>query len=124
LSPSTKDYKVVNTRTGQVIASNARLAADIKSRSVGLLGKKEIGPDEALIIRPCSSIHTLFMRFKIDVIFIAKDGTVRKIIHSMPTWRFAASRGARDTIELSSGSLLAHDILVGDVLEIHPVATP
>jgi uncharacterized membrane protein (UPF0127 family) len=118
---TTSFYEVVNTRTGEVLVDRARLATSITSRSIGLLGKKGLGPHEALVIRPCWSIHTLFMRFRLDVLFLGKDGAVRKVIHSMPAYRFAASRGARDTIEMAPGVLADRDLLVGDILEIRSV---
>ena len=111
-------YEVVNTRTGEVIVSRGKLATSAASRAVGLVGKKGLAPDEALIIRPCWSIHTWFMRFKIDVLFLSKDGMVRKVIQSMPTYRFAASWGAHDTIEMAPGTLRGRDVAVGDPVDI------
>jgi hypothetical protein len=114
--------EVVNSRTGQVLVRRATKAASIKSRTVGLLGKAGLDADEALIISPCWSIHTFFMRFPIDVLFLDKQGQVRKIIHSMPAWRMAAAWGAQDTIELAPGALRGIDLQIGDAIEVRPAA--
>lgn len=111
-------YEIVNNRTGNVIATRGKLATSATSRAVGLIGKKGLDPEEALIIRRCWSIHTWFMRFRIDVLFLGKDGRVCKLIRRMPTYRFAASLGARDTIEMAPGALEGLDVRVGDSIEI------
>jgi uncharacterized membrane protein (UPF0127 family) len=115
-------YEIVNGRTGEVLATRGRLAQSFRTRAVGLLGDKRLDDGEALIIKPCWSIHTFFMRFPIDVMFIDKSGHVRKIVHSMPAWRFAASWGAQDTIEMAPGVLQSFDVLVGDRIELRPSA--
>jgi hypothetical protein len=114
-------YEVVNTRTGEVIAARARRADSVWSRVVGLLGKKGLDPDEALVFQPCWSIHTFFMRFRLDVIFLDKAGAVRKVVQGLPAYRFAASRGANVTIEMSAGVLAGRDLAIGDVLEVRRV---
>ena len=105
-----------------MIASRARLADSRVARAVGLLGSKGLDSNKALVIQPCWSIHTLFMRFKIDVVFLDKAGTVRKVVHGLPTYRFAASRGANVTIEMSAGTMEGRDLVLGDILEIRPAA--
>lgn len=114
-------YEIVNNRTGEIIATRGKLATSATSRAVGLLGKKGLDPAEALIIRPCWSIHTWFMRFRIDVLFLGKDGLVRKLVRRMPTYHFAASLGARDVIELAPGVLENLDVKIGDPIEIRSV---
>jgi uncharacterized membrane protein (UPF0127 family) len=113
-------HEIVNSRTGEVLARRGRLADSFKTRSAGLLGDASLDPEEALIIKPCWSIHTFFMRFAIDVLFLDKQGKVRKIVHSMPAWRMACAWGARDTVEMSPGVLRNFDVKVGDKIEITP----
>jgi uncharacterized membrane protein (UPF0127 family) len=115
-------HEVVNARTGDVIINRGRLADSFKTRSVGLLGDAKLDEDEGLIIRPCWSIHTLFMRFAIDVLFLDKKGKVRKIVRRMPAWRFAMSLGAHDTIEMAPGVLDDFDVRVGDPIEVRSAA--
>jgi uncharacterized membrane protein (UPF0127 family) len=115
-------HEIVNGRTGEVLAYRGRMADNFKTRTVGLLGDVRLHEDEALIIKPCWSIHTFFMRFPIDVLFLDKHGKVRKLIHSMPAWRMAASWGAHDTIEMAPGVLQDIDVQVGDPIEIRKAA--
>ena len=72
-------YRITNARTGQVVAGRAELAQSPLKRMKGLLGKKGLAPDEAIILRPASSIHTVFMRFAIDVIYVDRDNKVVKV---------------------------------------------
>jgi uncharacterized membrane protein (UPF0127 family) len=115
-------HEVVNGRTGEVLARRGRLADNFKTRTVGLLGDARLDDDEALIIKPCWSIHTFFMRFPIDVMFVDKKGKLRKIVRSMPAWRMACAWGAHDTIEMAPGALDGADVLVGDPIEVRKVA--
>ena len=115
-------HEIVNNRTGEVLVYRGRMADNFKTRTVGLLGDARLDEDEALIIKPCWSIHTFFMRFPIDVVFLDKHSNVKKIIHSMPAWRMAASWGAQDTIEMAPGALEGVDLQVGDALEIRKAA--
>ncbi|MFH1024044.1 MAG: DUF192 domain-containing protein [Planctomycetota bacterium] len=86
-------------------------------RMKGLLGRKELPRGHGLLITPCGSIHTAFMRFPIDVIFLDRDGTVLKIRERLPPWRFAACPGARATLELAGGTL-ADAARVGETISI------
>jgi uncharacterized membrane protein (UPF0127 family) len=115
-------YEVINARTGAVLADRALLADGPVTRAKGLLGKKGLERGEALIIRPCWSIHTWFMRFPIDVLFLGKQSEVKKVRPRIPAWRFAASRGAQTTIEFGPGALEGQDIQPGDPVTIRPVA--
>jgi uncharacterized membrane protein (UPF0127 family) len=66
--------------------------------------------------QPAGSIHTMFMRFPIDVLFLDADECVLKVVHNLEPWRFAAARGAKYVVELPSGTLVRHDIEVGDLI--------
>src|SRR5688572_33489701 len=87
-------HKVINERNGVVVAAMATLANNPWTRMKGLLGKRGLDPAEALIIRPCGSVHTAFMRFSLDLIFVDKAGSVLKIARRVPPFRFAAARHA------------------------------
>jgi hypothetical protein len=115
-------HEVINARTGEVLVRRGRLANNFKTRTVGLLGDARLDDDEALIIKPCWSIHTFFMRFPIDVLFLDKKGRLKKMVRSMPAWRMAAAWGAQDTIEMAPGATDGLDLQVGDTLEIREAA--
>lgn len=86
------------------LAVKCRVARDFFSRLMGLMGRKTIPADEALLFPKCNSIHTFFMRFPIDVIFVSKDGTVVDVIEAMAPWRMLLPRqGAKHTIEMAGG---------------------
>jgi uncharacterized membrane protein (UPF0127 family) len=109
---------LVNTRTRAVIASDVELALTQRARRVGLLGRSHLAPAHALYLMPCMGIHTAFMRFAIDVIFVRRDGTAVKIIHRLKPWRAAFAIGAYAVIELAGGTLRRHDLRIGDALRM------
>ncbi len=73
------------------------------SRMKGLLGRSELLPDEGLLLRPASSIHTFFMRFPIDAVFLDRDLVVRKVTPFVKPWRLAFARRAHGVLELAAG---------------------
>lgn len=80
-----------------------RVACSFASRLVGLLGRRALAPDEALLLVPCSNVHTFFMRFAIDVVFVDRYGVVLAIVPQLEPWRVAAARGAYGCLELAPG---------------------
>jgi len=107
-----------NQRTGQALATALETAFDSNTRRRGLLGRDAMPAGSGLVIAPCSSVHTFFMRFAIDIIFAARDGRVIKVRRRVAPWRIAAALGAFAVIELPSGSLDESAIAVGDSLQI------
>ena len=89
------------------------------TRFLGLMGRSRLEAGEALLIKPCSSIHTFFMRFPIDVVFVDKGSRVVKIAESVKPWRFLlGGKGAHAVLELPSGALASTDLKVGDHLDL------
>lgn len=82
----------------------------------GLLGRSGLESGEGLLLQPASSVHTFFMRFAIDVVFLSRDGEVLKVADRVPPWRTAAARGAKTVIELAAGEAGRCGIRVGDRL--------
>ena len=111
---ATSPMTMENQRTGERIAGHVREASNPLSRSVGLLGKKTLPDGEALLIRPCWSIHTWFMRFTLDVIFLDREDRVVKVALKMGPWRMAMAKGAHSVIEMKAGSLAEGDLAPGD----------
>ena len=112
-------YRAVNRRTGEVIAKKVRIAQDFKSRSVGLLNRQSMGEDEGLLIKPCNSIHTFFMKFPIDVLFLSESSAVVKAVHNIGPFRLSASHiKGYMTLELAAGVIQKFDIKTGDIIEI------
>ncbi|MBW2700015.1 MAG: DUF192 domain-containing protein [Deltaproteobacteria bacterium] len=84
----------------------------------GLLGRDGLDDGEALYITPCTSIHSFFMRFVFDAVFLDKQNRVLHCIHRMKPWRLSRLvPSAAGVLELPAGKLEATGTRVGDVLE-------
>jgi uncharacterized protein len=101
-----------------VACARCVVADGFLTRLRGLLGRRELPRDEGLLINPCSSIHTWFMRFPIDVVFLDRDLRVVRVAADVGPWRLRWGRGARQVLELAAGEAAARGIGVGDRLEL------
>lgn len=107
---------LVNARTEQTIASEIEVADTRGSRRRGLLGRDAIDLAAALVLAPCWAVHTAFMRFAIDVVFVNEDGCVVRIASHVGPWRVVIARQAYAAIELAAGATGSRMVLVGDRL--------
>ena len=107
---------LMSSRTGQRIASAVEVAVTRSARRRGLLGREALPPSSGMLLAPCSMIHTAFMRFPIDVIFIDCEGEVTRVVRRLGSWRAAGSLQAYATIELAAGALDGCDVAAGDRL--------
>jgi uncharacterized membrane protein (UPF0127 family) len=104
------------------VCAECRVAANPWTRLRGLLGRKGLSDNEGLLIRRTRSVHTHFMRFPIDVLFLAADGTVVRAQERLAPWRIASSRKARDVLELSAGTCRRTGAREGDRLFLEEAA--
>jgi uncharacterized membrane protein (UPF0127 family) len=111
--------RLVNVRTGQVVARELLTAFDSASRRKGLLGRDSLPEGAAMLIAPSNAVHTFFMRFPIDVAFLARDGRVLKVRHAVPARRMTAAIRAYAVAELPAGTLQRADVRAGDTLALH-----
>jgi uncharacterized membrane protein (UPF0127 family) len=88
---------------GTVVCERCLLAETPFARLRGLLGRSGLSSGEGLLLRPAASIHTAFMKFAIDVVFLDRDLRVVKVVPELVPWRTAACRGARAVLELPAG---------------------
>lgn len=88
----------------QLILPHVMKTSSVMERMQGLLCRKPLNEDEALLIQPCSSIHTFGMRYNIDVVFLNKDLSIKKIFTHVRPWRIAMSFGAAMVLEMIAGS--------------------
>jgi uncharacterized membrane protein (UPF0127 family) len=102
---------------GRVICARCKIAATPLSRARGLLGRKELPVGEGLLIRPGFSIHTFFMRFPIDAVFLDRSGAVVDVVRRMKPWRAATRLRARAVLELAAGEAERVTLRVGERLE-------
>ena len=107
-----------NQRTGAVVASHLEPAFERQTRNKGLLGRTGLPDGHALVIAPCNGVHTFFMKFRIDVFFVARDGTVRRIARGLRPWRVALSPSSFAVIEMAEGAAARADVKPGDQLSV------
>ena len=106
----------VERERGEVVCARCVLADRPWSRLRGLLGRRSLEPNEGLLLRPVGSIHTMFMRFRIDVVFLDRDYEIVKVVHDVRAWRFAAARRAKVVLELPAGAAARMRLTVGERL--------
>lgn len=111
--------KIINVTKGVILAEEAVIAETFFTRIRGLLGRKEFRAGQALVIKPCNSIHTFFMRFPIDVLFIDKNNKVVSATPALAAFRISKVYfNAAYVVELPAGVLKTTATSVGDLLEI------
>lgn len=109
--------RLVNSTRDVVLADRVERAVAIRDRMRGLLGRSSLAPGGALVIAPCNAIHTFFMKFAIDAVFLDRHGRVVGAVAELRPWRatgfhFAASQ----VVELPAGTLSRTGTRVGDQL--------
>jgi uncharacterized protein len=103
---------------GEVVCERCTLADSPLTRMRGLLGRDGLGAGEGLLLRPASSIHTFFMRFPIDAVFLDRALVVVGIAGGVEPWRAASQRGAKAVLELPAGESFRRGLAVGDQLTL------
>ena len=111
--------KLRNPRTGFWLAQDLRVTKTFWQAAKGLLGQKSLAPGAGLYIASCQSIHSWFMKFPFDAIFVDGNWRVLHLVHSMPPFRISALVWrARGVVELPVGVILATDTRKDDLLEL------
>lgn len=99
------------------ICDNLRVAGNSLSRLRGLLGKRALLPGEGLLIIPCNQIHTYFMRFSIDCVFLAENGEILHLIEALAPWKVSKRISlACQVLELPAGTIRSHKIAIGNYI--------
>jgi uncharacterized membrane protein (UPF0127 family)/CheY-like chemotaxis protein len=109
---------IVNLTRGSVVCEQALIADRPLRRMRGLLGRPSLPAGEGLMLQPAPSVHTAFMRFPIDVVFLDRNLQVVKLVERLGPWRTAGARQARSALELAAGEAAARAIQVGDRLGV------
>ncbi|MFP5490460.1 MAG: DUF192 domain-containing protein [Bacteriovoracia bacterium] len=111
-------YKITHRETGKLVATQVRKADNLATRLLGLMFKANLQDMDGLMLQPCNSIHTFFMRFPIDVVFLTANNEVVKVIRSLKPWRMTwMYLRAVKTLELKAGALPS-EVLEGTSLEV------
>ena len=101
-----------------VLAESAEVADTSSKRRTGLLKHERLEPGEGLWIVPCESVHTFFMKFPIDLVYLDKARKVRKVRHAVPAWRMSVCLAAHSVLELPAGTAERTGTAVGDILTV------
>ena len=115
-----QDTITIERENGDVLCGRCLLADTPWTRLRGLLGRRRLSEDEGLLIRPAGSVHTLFMLFPIDVVFLDREDTVVKVVGGLRPWRLAAARRAKRTLELPAAAAARARLAVGERLVLVP----
>lgn len=110
----------VTDARGRVICERCVVADRPHTRLRGLLGRRTLGRDEGLLLHPSPSIHTWFMRFPIDAVFLDAQLRVLGIASDVAPWHVAGRRGARAVLELAAGEAVRRDLETGTTLVLVP----
>ena len=123
LMPETR-FKVTNSTRGTVLATCLEVADSAPKRSKGLLGRVGLAPGEGLWIVPCESVHTFFMRFPIDLVYLDRKNMIKKVRNEVGAWRMSACLSAHSVLELPAGTIRETQTQSGDTLEFSSVSLP
>lgn len=112
--------RVHNLTRQTVLATSLEVADSSAKRSKGLLGRKGLAPGGGLWIVPCESVHTFWMQFPIDLVYLDRNYRVKKVRRAVVPWRMSACLSAYSVIELPAGTISESQTTAGDKLEIAP----
>ena len=117
--PMKKDsrLRLVNRTRGSQIAASIEVADSGAKRSKGLLGRSGLEPGTGIWILPCEAVHTFFMRFAIDLIYLDRDYRIRKLCSDVRPWRLSGCLRAHSVVELPAGALRSSEVQVGDFVD-------
>jgi uncharacterized membrane protein (UPF0127 family) len=99
---------------GRVVCERVLVADRVTRRMLGLLGRGKLEPGDGVVLRPAWAIHTHFMRFAIDAVFLDADQVVIRIAPRLAPWKTASCRGAREVVELAAGECSRRGLELGD----------
>ena len=110
--------RVFNLTKGRELADRADIADSSKKRRTGLLKRTGLEPGEGLWISPCESVHTFFMKFPIDLVYLDKKRRVRKVRHAVKPWRLSMCLTAHSIMEFPAGTVQNTGTRPGDEILI------
>lgn len=94
-------------------------ADSLWAKTLGVIGKKNFGSNAGLLLTGTNAIHTFFVRFPLDLVFLGEDYKVVKLVKNLKPWSFSPIVwAAKHTLEMPSGSIDKHNLAVGDTLQL------
>jgi uncharacterized membrane protein (UPF0127 family) len=112
---------IINRTRGNVVCSRLTIADRPFTRMRGLLGRDSLAEGEGLLLKPAPSIHTAFMKFAIDAVFMDRNMRVLKIAERLSPWHTARAAHARCVLEMAAGEAARRGVELGDELEARPL---
>lgn len=109
---------IQNSTRGNVVCEHTEIADTLPRRMRGLLGRAELPAGSGMLIEHESSIHSAFMRFEFDAVFLDRDRRVIRLAERIPRWRALGARRARSVLELAAGEISRRGVQVGDQLAV------
>jgi uncharacterized membrane protein (UPF0127 family) len=109
---------IVNQTRGTTVCEHTEIADNPWTRLRGLLGRASLEPGYGMLITPAGSIHSAFMRFEFDAVFLDRELRVVRVAGRIPRWRARIARGARSVLELAAGEAEHRGLQVGDELAV------
>lgn len=111
---------ILNVTRNTQIANRAEVAGSGMKRSKGLLGRKGLDAGEGMWIVPCEAVHTFFMQFPLDLIYLDKKNRIRKVKSNVRPWRLSVCLSAHSIIELPVGAIRDSQSQPGDIVKFEP----
>jgi uncharacterized protein len=112
-------------RADEVLIAHVESAHGFWGRALGWMGRQEPGPVTAIHLAPCGSVHTAFMRFPLDLVFLDRAGLVVRVARHVRPWRLClGARGAHSVIESPASAGLGGRVSVGERLVLEPASGP
>jgi uncharacterized membrane protein (UPF0127 family) len=106
---------------GRIVMDRVTLALTTWARFRGLMFRKGLPADEGLLIPHCRSVHTCFMRFPIDLVYLADESRIAKIVEAVKPYRVSSCLKADTVLEVRAGWAREAGLSVGDVLRFEPL---
>ena len=110
--------QLVNQTRGNVVCAQTEVAANMIQRMRGLLGRSGLDQGSGMLFKGESSIHSAFMRFDFDAVFMDRELRVVKLAPQIGPWRAVSAKRARNILELAAGEIDRLGIQVGDQLVV------
>jgi uncharacterized membrane protein (UPF0127 family) len=109
---------IIKNSKGEIVCENVKVADDMRSRMLGLMFTKDLNTNEGMLLAPCNSVHTFFMNYNLDLLFLDKKFRVVKTIYNMSPWKISGMYfKAYQVLEMKAGNLKAN-IQMGEQLEV------
>jgi len=112
--------KLIQTETNKIVLEDLRVATGLFSRAIGLLGRRSINTNFGIMFPKCRSIHTHFMMFPIDIIFVDDNNCITELYSNLKPWKIliAKNKESSHIIEMAAGTIDKSNLTIGSQLEL------